>query len=47
MSELVARESGWAAGYQAAFGVAGVSVLVCVALGLPFLMRLVRAGRTT
>jgi MFS family permease len=47
VSELVARESGWAAGYQAAFAVAGVSEVLCVALGLPFLVRLVRAGRTT
>jgi MFS family permease len=47
VSEWVARDHGWAAGYQAAFGVAGISVIVCVAAGLPFLLRLVRAGRTT
>jgi len=47
VSEWVARSAGWEAGYRAAFGVAGASVLVCVALALPFLLRLVRAGRTT
>ena len=47
VSEHVAASAGWEAGYRAAFGVAGVSVLVCVALALPFLLKLVRAGRTT
>jgi MFS family permease len=47
VSELVAGSAGWEAGYRAAFGVAGASVLVCVALALPFLLKLVRAGRTT
>ena len=42
VSEWVAREAGWLAGYRAAFGVAGASVLLCVALALPFLLRLVR-----
>ena len=47
VSELVARRAGWESGYQAAFAVAGASVILCVALALPFLLRLVRAGRTT
>lgn len=34
-------------GYGVAFAVAGVSELLCVALALPLLLRLVRAGRTT
>ena len=45
--EWVAQDSGWEAGYQAAFALAGASVIGCVAAGLPFLLRLVRAGRTT
>lgn len=47
VSQWVASTSGWEAGYRAAFAVAGVSEIVCVAVGLPFLIRLVRAGRTT
>lgn len=47
VSQSVAAASGWEAGYRAAFGVAGASEILCVALGLPFLVRLVRAGRTT
>jgi MFS family permease len=47
VSEWVAASHGWHAGYQAAFAVAGASEVLCVALGLPFLVRLVRAGRTT
>ena len=47
VSQWVADASGWEAGYRAAFAVAGVSEIACVAIGLPFLIRLVRAGRTT
>jgi MFS family permease len=47
VSQLVAARAGWEAGYQAAFGVAGASVVVCVAAAFPYLRRLVRAGRTT
>jgi MFS family permease len=47
VSEWVAASEGWQAGYQAAFAVAGASVILCVALGLPFLVKLVRSGRTT
>jgi MFS family permease len=47
VSEWVAGVASWEAGYRAAFAVAGASVIVCVALGLPFLLRLVRRGRTT
>lgn len=47
VSQGVAASSGWAAGYQAAFGVAGVSEVLCVLLALPLLRRLeqqVRVG---
>jgi len=47
VSEFVASSAGWEAGYRAAFGVAGASAVLSVALGLPFLLRLLRAGRTT
>ncbi|MGH0032504.1 MAG: MFS transporter [Myxococcota bacterium] len=47
VSEHVAAASTWEAGYRSAFAVAGVSEMLCVAIGLPFLVRLVRAGRTT
>jgi MFS family permease len=47
VSEQVAAEAGWLAGYRAAFAVGGVSVLLCVGATLPRLLRLVRAGRTT
>jgi MFS family permease len=48
VSQLVASRSGdWEAGYRAAFGVAGASEALCVIAALPFLVRLVRAGRTT
>lgn len=46
LSQSVAAVDGWEAGYRAAFGVAGASEIACVALGLPFLRRLVRSGRT-
>jgi len=48
VSQLVADRTGdWATGYTAAFAVAGVSELLCVAVALPTLAALVRAGRTT
>ena len=47
VSQLVASHSGWEVGYRATFAVAGASELLCVALGLPFLLRLVRRGHTT
>ncbi len=47
VSEAVAAASSWQAGYRAAFAVAGASEILCVGLALPFLLRLVRAGRTT
>lgn len=47
VSEAVRAEHGAAAGYQAAFAVAGASEILCVALALPILLRLRRAGRTT
>jgi MFS family permease len=47
VSESVAAARSWEAGYRAAFAVAGASEILCVALALPFLLRLVRAGRTT
>jgi MFS family permease len=47
VSQWVATHHGWETGYRAAFGVAGVSEILCVALAIPFLVRLVRSGRTT
>lgn len=47
VSEGVAATSSWETGYRAAFAVAGASEIACVAIALPFLLRLVRAGRTT
>jgi len=47
VSETVAAWAGWEAGYRVAFGVAGAAEIACVALALPFLLRLARAGRTT
>jgi MFS family permease len=46
VSQSVAARASWQAGYQAAFAVAGLSEILCVALTLPFLLRLVRLGRT-
>jgi len=45
ISQLVAHSSGWLAGYRAAFLTAGLSELLCVALALPFLLRLRRQRR--
>jgi MFS family permease len=47
VSQAVAAGSGWLDGYRTAFAVAGASEIACVALALPFLLRLVRAGHTT
>jgi len=47
VSQTVAAQADWLTGYRAAFGIAGVSEIVCVAVALPFLARLVREGRTT
>jgi MFS family permease len=46
VSQTVAEDSGWAAGYRAAFVIAGLSVLIVVFATLPFLMRLIRLGKT-
>ncbi len=40
VSQVVAAQSNWLAGYRAAFMVAGFSELLCVAIALPFLLRL-------
>jgi len=47
LSEGLARSAGWESGYRAAFALAGASEILCVALALPFLLRLVRSGATT
>jgi len=47
VSSWVAVPAGWHAGYRAAFAVAGASEILCVAITLPFLIRLIRQGRTT
>jgi MFS family permease len=46
ISQTVAARASWEAGYQAAFAAAGLSEMLCVLVTLPFLMRLVRQGRT-
>ena len=45
VSESVAAVSGWEVGYRSAFAVAGASEILCVALTLPFLIRLVASRR--
>ena len=47
VSEAVRANHGAAAGYQAAFGVAGVAEMLCVLIALPLLLRLRSSGRTT
>ncbi len=47
VSQSVAAEWGWPAGYRAAFAVAGAAEILCVILTLPLLLRLIRSGRTT
>ena len=46
VSQRIAETAGWEAGYRGAFAVAGASEALCVLLALPFLIRLVRLGRT-
>lgn len=46
VSDAVRASHGQAAGYQAAFAVAGVSEIICAAIALPFLLRL-RARQLT
>ena len=46
VSQSVAARATWEAGYQAAFAVAGLSEILCVLVTLPFLLRLIRLGRT-
>ncbi len=46
VSEGVAGSFGWLAGYRAAFAVAGLSVLICVAATLPALRAAVQRGAT-
>ena len=43
VSQLVAERFDWETGYRAAFAVAGCSAILCVAITLPFLLRLVRS----
>lgn len=45
VSQLVADRVDWLAGYRAAFAVAGASEALCVAIALPALLALRRAGR--
>jgi MFS family permease len=45
ISQLVASQTDWATGYRAAFVAAGASEALCVAVTLPFLLRLKRTGR--
>ena len=47
VSDMVRASHGPAAGYQAAFGVAGVAEILCVLVALPFLLRLRARGLTT
>jgi MFS family permease len=47
VSTWISSSHGWHAGYRAAFASAGASEILCVALALPFLIRLIRQGRTT
>ncbi|MBW2712411.1 MAG: MFS transporter [Deltaproteobacteria bacterium] len=47
VSQAVAAQSNWLDGYRAAFMVAGFSELLCVAIALPFLLRLRASGRET
>jgi MFS family permease len=47
VSEAVRASHGPAAGYQAAFGVAGGAEILCAAIALPFLLRLRARGLTT
>ncbi len=44
VSQMVAETHGWPSGYRAAFVVAGVSEILCVAIALPALWQLRRRG---
>jgi MFS family permease len=44
ISQLVAADSGWLAGYRAAFLTAGASEVLCVMIALPILLRLRASG---
>jgi MFS family permease len=44
ISQLVAGDSGWLAGYRAAFLTAGASEALCVVIALPMLLRLRASG---
>jgi MFS family permease len=46
VSQTVAENSSWEEGYRAAFLVAGISETVVVFATLPYLMRLIRLGKT-
>ena len=46
ISQLVAERSDWLTGYRAAFLAAGASEALCVAVALPFLLKLRRQGLT-
>ena len=46
ISQFVAERSDWLTGYRAAFVTAGASEILCVAIALPILLRLRRAGVT-
>jgi hypothetical protein len=46
VSQTVAASFDWETGYRAAFAVAGLSEIACVLIALPFLLRLVRLGKT-
>jgi MFS family permease len=46
VSQAVAARASWEDGYRAAFAVAGVSAILCVLVTLPFLLRLIRLGKT-
>jgi len=45
VSQLVADEFGWPAGYRAAFATAGASEFLCVAIALPIFARMRRSRR--
>jgi MFS family permease len=44
VTELVASRAGWEVGYQAAFGVAGVSEILLAVVALPLLLQRERRG---
>ena len=46
ISSWVANAADWPTGYRAAFAAAGISEILCVALTLPFLLRLIAQRKT-